>query len=454
MVRRVLFYLLFSLLTATEVFAKVSFDVEELPNEQILSTLHDQFLLMEDLLQDFDRKIQSGGSVLQLIQSNPRGENLYAKILSLRALNDSLVDAMQERMVSRAMLESLPVRDVGGIQGWVSRMMKDLQAQKPQNTESIRFALSEVMGVARKLDQSLGLQFESMQAPESVEVFRSWRARFRRSKKEARTQGVNPLVRTLVEEQGLDQQQHLFQGLELEMQGEQRLPGGSQALRIFPAPGISGNITGSTFPDGTWAITFDDGPGSQTPEVLSNLQTHGMRASFFMLSSQLKKSSQLQSFGLKVVQEGHDACSHSFNHLQLSKLSPDARKHEIEGAAEVFSSLFGHRPKYFRLPYGAGVSLKAVRQDIVKSCMVHVFWNVDTLDWHDRDPEMILTRTRAQLRTQKHGIILFHDIHPQSVTASERIMQQLKKEGSRVVTISEIVDEQNGQAAWKCDRGW
>ncbi|NDF15772.1 hypothetical protein EB061_10695 [bacterium] len=116
--------------------------------------------------------------------------------------------------------------------------------------------------------------------------------------------------------------------------------------------------------------------------------------------------------------------------------------------------MLGQRPRYFRLPYGAGVSLQAVRKDIVKSCMVHVFWNVDTLDWHDRDPEMIATRTRAQIRSQKHGIILFHDIHAQSVIASAQIMQHLKKEGNRVVTISEIVDELNGQQAWKCDRGW
>lgn len=459
MVRRFLFYFLFALLTATEVFASealanVSLDVQRLSDEQVLGAIHDQFLLMEDLLQDFDRRIQAGGSVLQLIQSNPKGENLYAKILSLRALNDSLLDSMHVRIASRALFESSPPHAIGGMQGWIGQMMKGLQAKKPQDPESVHFALSEVMAYARKLDQDLGLQLESMQAPEGVEAFRSWRARFRKSKREIRTQGVNQWVRTWMEEQGLDQQQHLFQGLELEIQEERRLQGGAQALRIFPAPGISGNITGSTFPDGTWALTFDDGPGAQTPEVLSNLKTHGMRASFFMLSSQLKKSSQLQSCGLKVLQEGHEACSHSFNHLQISKLSAEARKHEIEDAAEFFSSLLGQRPRYFRLPYGAGVSLQAVRKDIVKSCMVHVFWNVDTLDWHDRDPEMIATRTRAQIRSQKHGIILFHDIHAQSVIASAQIMQHLKKEGNRVVTISEIVDELNGQQAWKCDRGW
>lgn len=450
-IRKIIFYTGLLLLTGSTVFAKASIEVAGLSDEELLSTMHDQFLLTEDLLVDFDRMIQQGGSVLQLIQSNPGKQNLYSKLLSLRALHESLDAEFQTRLQRRALNESLPAPgQAPGLEGWVKFHLKGAVEKSPQDAQSLEFATSEWVKAARKSDQAkLGFDFESLQAPEDLAPFRKWRSGFRKRGRALRTERVSKGVRSWMQEEGASNQEHLFQGLELEQESR------FQALRTFPSVSSSGNVTGSAFPDGTWSITFDDGPGAKTPDVIRNLKTLDLKASFFVLSSQLKKSAALASFALHELQDGHDVFSHSFNHLQIPKLAPEVRKHEIEGAVEVFESVVGARPKFFRLPYGAGVSVKAVRADIVKSCMVHVFWNVDTLDWHDKDPETIVTRTRAQVRSQKHGIILFHDIHSQSVIASEKIMRELKRDPkNRVLPISEIIDEQNGHEAWSCQRGW
>jgi peptidoglycan/xylan/chitin deacetylase (PgdA/CDA1 family) len=448
---KIIFYTGILLLTGSTVFGKSSIDVAALSDDELLSNLHDQFLLTEDLLSEFDRKVQQGVSVLQLIQSNPGKENLYAKLLSLRALHESLTEEFEARLQRRALNESLPPPGQGaGLEGWVKFRVGGLKQRSPRDSESLDFAVRDLVTAARKMDRTKsGLNLESMDAPEDLNSFRVWRAGYRKKARNSRTLRVNPVIRQWVQEEGAGSQEHLFHGLELEETSR------FQALRIFPSVNSSGNLTGSGFPDGTWSITFDDGPGATTPEVIRNLKTLDLKASFFVLSSQVKKSSALASVALHEMQDGHDVFSHSFNHLQIPKLTPEARKHEIEGAVEVLEAVTGLRPKFFRLPYGAGVSLKAVRQDIMKSCMVHVFWNVDTLDWHDKDPDAIVTRTRAQIRSQKHGIILFHDIHRQSVLASERIMRELKSDArNRILPISEIVDEQNAHEAWSCQRGW
>ena len=81
--------------------------------------------------------------------------------------------------------------------------------------------------------------------------------------------------------------------------------------------------------------------------------------------------------------------------------------------------------------------------------MIHVFWNVDTLDWQDKDPDSIVARAQKQMKTEGHGVILFHDIHPQSVIASKKLVEWTKtlkgtENEIRWVTIPEIINEMNG----------
>jgi peptidoglycan/xylan/chitin deacetylase (PgdA/CDA1 family) len=255
-------------------------------------------------------------------------------------------------------------------------------------------------------------------------------------------------MRSQVEDMALEIQETWQQGL---VQEPARL---NPDLRIFPSVGQTGNITGGGFPTGSWSLTFDDGPGSFTPTVLGNLKTHGLRASFFVLTSQLEKSSEFASYARQAVQDGHDVFSHSYQHLKIPKLSEAGQRHEIEDALLVFESILGFRPDLFRLPYGAGVNNSVVRGNLLKSCQVHVFWNVDTLDWQDRDPASIVNRAVSQMKTLGRGVILFHDIHLQSVIASERLMSYLNSENLQTIPLSEFVTRQNGGLKWGCKPAW
>jgi peptidoglycan/xylan/chitin deacetylase (PgdA/CDA1 family) len=59
--------------------------------------------------------------------------------------------------------------------------------------------------------------------------------------------------------------------------------------------------------------------------------------------------------------------------------------------------------------------------------MIHTSWNVDTLDWQDRNANSIFERTKKQVDILGRGIILFHDIHPQSVQAVKLLIPYMKK---------------------------
>jgi peptidoglycan/xylan/chitin deacetylase (PgdA/CDA1 family) len=218
----------------------------------------------------------------------------------------------------------------------------------------------------------------------------------------------------------------------------------TSAGRYGPSTGTDGNLTGREFPNKMWALTYDDGPAKQTGEILDALAKRKMKATFFWLS---KNAPSFASTAIaRAKQEGHGLANHSATHAQLTKVSSTQLDREIIGSTTALESIYGQKLRFFRLPYGAGRTDANIRSRIEKAGLVHVFWNVDTLDWQDRNPSTIYQRTMKQVNQQGRGVILFHDIHSQTVTASARVMDDLKSLGSRVVTMQEALSVLNGEA--------
>jgi peptidoglycan/xylan/chitin deacetylase (PgdA/CDA1 family) len=212
---------------------------------------------------------------------------------------------------------------------------------------------------------------------------------------------------------------------------------------IFPSAGAAGNITGRGFPKNTWSLTYDDGPGAKTtPQILKNLKDRNMKATFFMLAKQVEA---LPTISKTITSDGHDLASHSYDHAQLTKVSASELEKQIGGSKKVIEDKLGKPIKLFRLPYGAGVSNATIRAKIAQHAMVHVFWNVDTLDWQDKNPTSILNRTVKQMSASANnsGVVLFHDIHQQSVIASTMLMDHFISKGTKVCTVQEVVDQIN-----------
>ncbi|MBN8539881.1 MAG: polysaccharide deacetylase family protein [Deltaproteobacteria bacterium] len=215
------------------------------------------------------------------------------------------------------------------------------------------------------------------------------------------------------------------------------------AGRYGPSTGATGNLTGREFPSKMWALTYDDGPAKQTDEILTALAKRNMKATFFWLSK--NAPSYATTAVARAKNEGHGLANHSATHAQLTKVSSAALDREILSSTSDLEAIYGQKLGFFRLPYGAGRNDTSIRTRIEKAGLVHVYWNVDTLDWQDRNPTTVYQRTMKQVNQQGRGVILFHDIHSQTVTASARVMDDLKSQGSRVVTMQEALSVLNGE---------
>ncbi len=220
--------------------------------------------------------------------------------------------------------------------------------------------------------------------------------------------------------------------------------------KFFPSSGKQGNISGLEFPDKVWSLTFNDGPHEAiSPIILKALTQRGMKATFFQITQNAKSLPQIaQAFR----DAGMEIGSHSYDHSELTKVGALTLEKEIVQAVSELQDTNKREVKFFRLPYGAGVNSRHVREKIAENNLIHVFWSIDTLDWMPQDPSKIVQRTLAIMQKSKKdaGVILFHDVHLRSAVAAPEIMDHLKKDGRRVCTLDEIVSQMNANAEKVC----
>lgn len=181
------------------------------------------------------------------------------------------------------------------------------------------------------------------------------------------------------------------------------------------------------------ALTFDDGPGPRTSEILDQLKKYNAHATFFMLGKNVKSYPDAIK---QMLKDGNELGNHSYDHQQLTKIDAEAIAKEVNDTNENIKNICGSPATVLRPPYGA-------INDTVKSSvgMPMILWNVDTLDWKTRNTQSIIDEV---MRNLKDGdIILMHDIHTQTVDAALQLIPKLEEEGYQLVTVSEMAAAKN-----------
>ena len=177
-------------------------------------------------------------------------------------------------------------------------------------------------------------------------------------------------------------------------------------------------------PAGQIAFTFDDGPDpTRTPRILAILAAAGVRATFFEIG---RNAAAHPDVSRRVEAAGHTVGSHTFSHPNLPKVTEAHAEAEIEaGEASVSLALGrppGHLP-FFRFPYGA--KSPAELAFVTRRGNSTFFWNMDSDDWHTRDPHKLFLNVLAQIDRTRRGIIIFHDIHEQTVIVLPHVLAEL-----------------------------
>ena len=237
---------------------------------------------------------------------------------------------------------------------------------------------------------------------------------------------------TIEEQQGtIDQQKDTIDDLKVQIALKNNTPGDPN----LPPAGEYSDHEGEKIV----ALTFDDGPGPYTAELLDFLKQEGVRVTFFVLGTRVDAYPNLIK---RMAAEGHEIGNHSNAHNMLNRMDLAGVRNEMGKCAEKIEKLLGYRPTVMRCP--GGNSNDAVKQYAAEAGIPIAYWSVDTLDWKSRDKDAILDIAFGKNGIKDGSIVLMHDIHKTTIPAAKEMILRLKEQGYTFVTTSELIEARRG----------
>jgi len=183
------------------------------------------------------------------------------------------------------------------------------------------------------------------------------------------------------------------------------------------------------------ALTFDDGPGPYTPEVLNVLERFHVRATFFSIG---EMDRYFSASTVRELRDGDVVGDHTETHPEMAHLSAHDQHEELFEQIARIELLGGPRPSLFRPPYGSfnATTLRQLRA----LHLLMVLWSVDTDDYLQPGVSEIVENALAG--AHPGAIVLMHDAggdRLQTIAALPTIIRRLRARGFHLVTVPQLL---------------
>ncbi len=183
------------------------------------------------------------------------------------------------------------------------------------------------------------------------------------------------------------------------------------------------------------ALTFDDGPGPYTPQILATLQREHVPATFFEVGI-LERYFNASTTAIAAA--GDVIGDHTEVHAAMSRLSAAKQRAQLLEQASAIERYGASFPRLFRPPYGLwnATTLSLLR----RYRMLMVLWTVDTNDY--RRPGVPAIVDAAVHGARPGAIILLHDAggdRSQTVAALPKIIAALRRRHYQLVTVPRLL---------------
>ena len=178
------------------------------------------------------------------------------------------------------------------------------------------------------------------------------------------------------------------------------------------------------------ALTFDDGPGEYTEELINCLVENNAKATFFMLGQNVEAYPEIAK---ELSDAGMELGNHSYSHPDLVTIGADATAQQVSNTDAALKAATGFEATLMRPPGGSF-------NDSVKAAIDHplIIWSIDTRDWATKSEDQ--TYQVVMDNAQDGSVVLMHDIHEWSVKAAIRMIPDLIAKGFKLVTVSELAE--------------
>ena len=156
------------------------------------------------------------------------------------------------------------------------------------------------------------------------------------------------------------------------------------------------------------ALTFDDGPGEYTEELINCLVENNAKATFFMLGQNVEAYPEIAK---ELSDAGMELGNHSYSHPDLVTIGAEVVVQQVSNLDAALKAAIDH-------PL--------------------IIWSIDTRDWATKSEDQ--TYQVVMDNAQDGSVVLMHDIHEWSVKAAIRMIPDLIAKGFKLVTVSELAE--------------
>ena len=196
-------------------------------------------------------------------------------------------------------------------------------------------------------------------------------------------------------------------------------------------------------------LTFDDGPSSNTSDILDILKQENVPATFFVLGTNVDKYPQTVK---RIYEEGHYIANHGYSHIYSSIYqSPQSVLDEYNQCEDSVKKAIGeneYNSHLFRFPGGlvGGKYAEIKRQAnqlLNENDILHIDWNALNGDAETGNPtiEFEMQRLQETVGNKNSVVILMHDAQAKKATAEAlpQIIQYLEDNGYQLKNFYEII---------------
>ncbi len=180
-------------------------------------------------------------------------------------------------------------------------------------------------------------------------------------------------------------------------------------------------------PDGTVALTFDDGPSEYTKEIADILLENNIGGTFFFLGDNVLEYPDSVAY---VANNDLSVGNHSYNHRDYTKMPYEEQEQDLLKSREIIEDIISAPVTLFRPPYGANNHDTFDLMETSETKMV--LWNNDPEDWKHRKEENILEYITSH--NASGAIILLHETK-ETVKSLPRIIEYLREQDLEIVNL-------------------
>ena len=183
-------------------------------------------------------------------------------------------------------------------------------------------------------------------------------------------------------------------------------------------------------------LTFDAGyDNGVLSGILDILKEKNVKSTFFVTGDFLTREKELVK---RIVNEGHIIGNHTWNHKNITKISKDELKEELEKVEKEYYNITGKEMiKFFRPPEGE--FNKEALMNLKNLGYKTFFWSIAYKDWDTNNQKGGDYGYKMIMDNIHNGaIVLLHTVSKDNLECLPKVIDELRNDGYKIKNLNEM----------------